>query len=82
MPAKNQITSKTSGPKSRGSAPVVDSLATALRLLDFFTINEPELSLRQLSEKAGLYQQAAEKSSLKGDKVQNIYYIINYYLAF
>ena len=38
------------------SAPVVDSLATALRLLDYFTIQEPELSLGQLSEKSGLYK--------------------------
>ena len=38
------------------SAPVVDSLATALRLLDYFTIPEPELSLGQLSEKSGLYK--------------------------
>jgi DNA-binding IclR family transcriptional regulator len=42
--------------KSQSSAPIVDSLATALRLLDYFTIQEPELSLRQLSEKSGLYK--------------------------
>ena len=42
--------------KSQSSAPVVDSLATALRLLDYFTSREPELSLSQLSEKSGLYK--------------------------
>ena len=42
--------------KNKSSAPIVDSLATALRLLDYFTIAEPELSLRQLSEKSGLYK--------------------------
>lgn len=42
--------------KSNGSAPIVDSLATALRLLDYFSVQEPELSLRQLSEKSGLYK--------------------------
>lgn len=38
------------------AAPLVDSLATALRLLDYFSIKEPELSLRQLSERSGLYK--------------------------
>ncbi len=42
--------------KSRSSAPIVDSLATALSLLDYFTTREPELSLSQLSEKSGLYK--------------------------
>ncbi len=38
------------------SAPLVDSLATALSLLNYFTVKEPELSLRELSEKSGLYK--------------------------
>lgn len=42
--------------KSKTSAPMVDSLATALRILDHFSIREPELSLRALSEKTGLYK--------------------------
>ena len=42
--------------KNKSSAPIVDSLATALRLLDYFTTREPELSLLQLSEKSGLYK--------------------------
>lgn len=42
--------------KSTNSAPIVDSLATALRILDHFSIREPELSLRELSEKTGLYK--------------------------
>ncbi len=42
--------------KNTSSAPVVESLATALGLLDYFTIREPELSLRELSEKSGLYK--------------------------
>ena len=42
--------------KSSSSVPIVDSLATALRILDYFTIREPELSLRELSEKSGLYK--------------------------
>ena len=41
---------------TKSSAPIVDSLATALSLLDYFTIREPELSLRELSEKSGLYK--------------------------
>lgn len=40
----------------KNSVPIVDSLATALSLLDHFTIREPELSLGQLSEKTGLYK--------------------------
>ncbi len=40
----------------KSSAPIVDSLATALGLLDYFSIREPELSLRELSEKSGLYK--------------------------
>lgn len=47
--------SKTKDEK-KTTAPIVDSLATALRLLDYFTVKEPELSLRQLSEKSGLYK--------------------------
>ena len=42
--------------KKKSAAPIVDSLATALGLLDHFTLKEPELSLRQLSEKSGLYK--------------------------
>ena len=42
--------------KGSSSVPIVDSLATALRILDYFTIREPELSLRELSEKSGLYK--------------------------
>ncbi|NNK93022.1 MAG: IclR family transcriptional regulator [Desulfobacterales bacterium] len=42
--------------KNKASVPIVDSLATALRILDFFTIREPELSLRELSEKSRLYK--------------------------
>ncbi len=38
------------------AAPIVDSLATALSFLDYFSIKEPELSLRQLSERSGLYK--------------------------
>ena len=41
---------------SKSSAPLVDSLATALGLLNYFTIREPELSLSELSEKSGLYK--------------------------
>ena len=41
---------------NKGSGPIVDSLATALSLLDYFTVSEPELSLGQLSEKSGLYK--------------------------
>lgn len=42
--------------KNTSSVPIVDSLATALRILDYFTTREPELSLRELSEKSGLYK--------------------------
>jgi DNA-binding IclR family transcriptional regulator len=42
--------------KNKNSAPIVDSLATALSLLDLFSLREPELSLSQLSEKTGLYK--------------------------
>lgn len=47
---------ETDNNKSKSSTPIVDSLATALRLLDNFSIKEPELSLRQLGEKSGLYK--------------------------
>lgn len=47
--------SKSTGDK-KTAVPIVDSLATALGLLDHFTLKEPELSLRQLSEKSGLYK--------------------------
>lgn len=40
----------------KSSVPIVDSLATALRILDYFSIREPELSLSQLCEKSGLYK--------------------------
>lgn len=42
--------------KTKGSVPIVDSLATALRILDCFTVVEPELSLKQLSDRTGLYK--------------------------
>jgi len=42
--------------EKKTSVPIVDSLATALHILDFFTIREPELSLKQLSEKTDLYK--------------------------
>jgi DNA-binding IclR family transcriptional regulator len=51
---KTALTAKSEVTKS--SAPIVDSLATALHILDLFTTSEPELSLRQLSEKSGLYK--------------------------
>ena len=55
--SSGKTAAKTStGVPSTSSVPIVDSLATALRLLDFFTISEPELSLRQLSEKTDLYK--------------------------
>lgn len=47
---------KNSKQKPKKSVPIVDSLATALRILDYFTTREPELSLRELSEKTGLYK--------------------------
>lgn len=52
-PAKMQDTNQK---KTKKSVPIVDSLATALRILDYFTTREPELSLRELSEKTGLYK--------------------------
>lgn len=42
--------------KSGSSVPIVDSLATALGLLNHFSIRDPELSLQQLCEKSGLYK--------------------------
>ena len=42
--------------KGTSSVPIVDSLATALRILDYFTVREPELSLRDLGEKTGLHK--------------------------
>lgn len=42
--------------KPTNSAPIVDTLSTALHILDHFSIREPELSLRELSEKTGLYK--------------------------
>jgi DNA-binding IclR family transcriptional regulator len=42
--------------KKKSSVPIVDSLATALRILDYFTSRQPELSLRELSEESGLYK--------------------------
>jgi DNA-binding IclR family transcriptional regulator len=53
---KRQKKTTENGQKTKSSAPIVDSLATALRLLDYFTTNEPELSLSQLSERSGLYK--------------------------
>ena len=50
-----KVVKKNNG-KNQSSAPIVDSLATALRLLDHFTTREPELSLSQLSESSGLYK--------------------------
>ena len=41
---------------NKSSVPLVDSLATALGLLNYFTVREPELSLSELSEKSGLYK--------------------------
>lgn len=49
-------TKKNTTGKSSSSVPIVDSLATALRILEYFTIREPELSLRELSEMSGLYK--------------------------
>ncbi len=51
-----KIADPKNGKKPKNSAPIVDSLATALRILDHFSIREPELSLRELSEKTGLYK--------------------------
>lgn len=53
---KTDSSKKSGKAQSTSSAPIVDSLATALRLLDFFSTNEPELSLGQLCEKSGLYK--------------------------
>ena len=53
---KTAIALKKEKTKNKTSVPIVDSLATALRILDYFTTNEPELSLRQLSEKSDLYK--------------------------
>ncbi len=50
------IVQKKGKKKNKTSVPIVDSLATALRILDYFTLREPELSLRELSEKSGLYK--------------------------
>jgi len=50
------IVPKKDKKKNKTSVPIVDSLATALRILDYFTLREPELSLRELSEKSGLYK--------------------------
>jgi DNA-binding IclR family transcriptional regulator len=47
---------KTATKTKKSSAPIVDSLATALSLLNHFNVWEPELSLTQLSEKSGLYK--------------------------
>ncbi len=57
---KASMPSKTADPKNgkkpKNSAPIVSSLATALYILDHFSIREPELSLRELSKKTGLYK--------------------------
>lgn len=53
---KSKTVEKNDMEKSKSSVPIVDSLATALRILDYFTIRTPELSLRELSEKSGLYK--------------------------
>ncbi len=47
---------KSTKQKPKTSVPIVDSLATALRILNYFTLREPEISLRELSEKSGLYK--------------------------
>lgn len=52
MPKK----SEKGTPPVKKSPQLVDSLATALKLLDHFSMREPELSLVQLSEKSGLYK--------------------------
>ncbi len=52
----SEIVKKKDTKKTKTSVPIVDSLATALRILDYFTLREPELSLRELSEKSGLYK--------------------------
>jgi DNA-binding IclR family transcriptional regulator len=53
---KTDTPKKSGKQKSSSSAPIVDSLATALSLLNYFTTSEPELSLVQLCEKSGLYK--------------------------
>ena len=53
---KSATVQKDKKQKTKKSVPIVDSLATALRILDYFTTREPELSLRELSEKTGLYK--------------------------
>jgi len=54
MTKKETAASKTK--KSGSSVPVVDSLATALSLLNYFSTVEPELSLQQLCDRSGLYK--------------------------
>jgi len=53
---KNTRKTKKTDNKPKTSVPIVDSLATALSLLNYFTVREPELSLQQLCEKSGLYK--------------------------
>jgi DNA-binding IclR family transcriptional regulator len=53
---KTQTLAARDNKKKKNSVPIVDSLATALALLDHFSMREPELSLSQLSEKTGLYK--------------------------
>lgn len=53
---KSETEPKKGKEEAKTSVPIVDSLATALRILDYFTIREPELSLRELSDKSGLYK--------------------------
>ncbi len=53
---KKSEASKKSKKISGSSVPIVDSLATALSLLNYFSTGEPELSLQQLSERSGLYK--------------------------
>jgi len=53
---KSATVAKNNKSKTKTSVPIVDSLATALRILDYFTLKEPEISLRELSEKSGLYK--------------------------
>lgn len=53
---KAETLQKLDQKKAKTSVPIVDSLATALRILEYFTMSEPELSLRELSEKSGLYK--------------------------
>ena len=53
---KSSRPNDTGDKDKKASVPIVDSLLTALSLLDHFSLNEPELSLSQLSEKSGLYK--------------------------